>query len=181
MRIWSIANQKGGVGKTTSVVALGGLLAAQGKRVLLVDLDPHGSLTSYFRQDPDSLERSLYHLFFEQRYKDREFVRSVLKSTSMDNVSLLPATTSLATLERQVSGQDGMGLVLARSLAKLWDEYDYALLDTPPILGVLLVNALAACQQLVIPTQTEHLALKGLERTAVGHVLVTLPPPPPGG
>lgn len=164
MRIWSIANQKGGVGKTTSVVALGGLLAAQGKRVLLVDLDPHGSLTSYFRQDPDSLERSLYHLFFEQRYKDREFVRSVLKSTSMDNVSLLPATTSLATLERQVSGQDGMGLVLARSLAKLWDEYDYALLDTPPILGVLLVNALAACQQLVIPTQTEHLALKGLER-----------------
>ena len=73
---------------------------------------------------------------------------------------MLPATTSLATLERQVSGQDGMGLVLARSLAQLWDDYDYALLDTPPILGVLLVNALAACQQLVIPTQTEHLALK---------------------
>lgn len=164
MRIWSIANQKGGVGKTTSVVSLGGLLAEQGKRVLLVDLDPHGSLTSYFKQDPDSLERSLYHLFFEQRYKDKEFVRSVIKPTSIDQVSLLPATTSLATLERQVSGQDGMGLVLARTLAQLWDEYDYALLDTPPILGVLLVNALAACQRLVIPTQTEHLAMKGLER-----------------
>jgi chromosome partitioning protein len=76
----------------------------------------------------------------------------------------LPATTALATLERQVSGQDGMGLVLAKTLAQLWDDYDYALLDTPPILGVLLVNALAACQRLVIPTQTEHLALKGLER-----------------
>ncbi|MDK2779537.1 MAG: ParA family protein [Pseudomonadota bacterium] len=164
MRIWSIANQKGGVGKTTSVVTLGGLLAEQGKRVLLVDLDPHGSLTSYFKQDPDSLDRSLYHLFFEQRYKDKAFIQSILKPTSLDNVSVLPATTSLATLERQVSGQDGMGLVLARSLAQLWDEYDYALLDTPPILGVLLVNALAACQQLVIPTQTEHLALKGLER-----------------
>jgi len=164
VRIWSIANQKGGVGKTTSVVSLGGLLAEQGKRVLLVDLDPHGSLTSYFRQDPDSLDRSLYHLFFEQRYKDKDFVRSVIKPTSLDSVSLLPATTSLATLERQVSGQDGMGLVLARTLAQLWDEYDYALLDTPPILGVLLVNALAACQRLVIPTQTEHLALKGLER-----------------
>lgn len=152
------------MGKTTSVVTLGGLLAEQGKRVLLVDLDPHGSLTSYFKQDPDSLDRSLYHLFFEQRYKDKAFIQSILKPTSLDNVSVLPATTSLATLERQVSGQDGMGLVLARSLAQLWDEYDYALLDTPPILGVLLVNALAACQQLVIPTQTEHLALKGLER-----------------
>lgn len=164
MRIWSIANQKGGVGKTTSVVTLGGLLAEQGKRVLLVDLDPHGSLTSYFRHNPDNLERSLYHLFFEQRHKDKDFIHSVIRSTSMPQVSLLPATTSLATLERQVSGQDGMGLVLARTLAQLWDEYDYALLDTPPILGVLLVNALAACQRLVIPTQTEHLALKGLER-----------------
>ncbi|WP_419811779.1 ParA family protein [Bacterioplanoides sp.] len=164
MRIWSIANQKGGVGKTTSVVSLGGLLAEQGHRVLLVDLDPHGSLTSYFKQDPDSLDRSLYHLFFEQRHKDKAFVQSVLKPTSLPSVSLLPATTSLATLERQVSGQDGMGLVLARSLAQLWDDYDYVLLDTPPILGVLLVNALAACQRLVIPTQTEHLAMKGLER-----------------
>ena len=164
MRIWSIANQKGGVGKTTSVVTLGGLLAEQGKRVLLVDLDPHGSLTSYFRHNPDNLERSLYHLFFEQRHKDKNFIHSVIRSTSLPQVSLLPATTSLATLERQVSGQDGMGLVLARTLAQLWDEYDYALLDTPPILGVLLVNALAACQRLVIPTQTEHLALKGLER-----------------
>ncbi|WP_320821385.1 ParA family protein [Thalassolituus sp.] len=164
MRIWSISNQKGGVGKTTSVVTLGGLLAAQGKRVLLVDLDPHGSLTSYFRQDPDSLDRSIYHLFFEQRYKDKHYIESVLKPTSMGNVSLLPATTSLATLERQVSGQDGMGLVVARTLAQLWDDYDYALIDTPPILGVLLVNALAACQRLVVPTQTEHLAMKGLER-----------------
>ncbi|MEN9464503.1 MAG: hypothetical protein RL217_684 [Pseudomonadota bacterium] len=164
MRIWAIANQKGGVGKTTSVVTLGGLLAEQGKRVLLVDLDPHGSVTSYFGHNPDALEHSLYHLFFEQRSKDPRFIRTVIKPTSLGRVHLLPATTSLATLERQVSGQDGMGLVLSRTLTQLWDEYDYALLDTPPILGVLMVNALAACQRLVIPTQTEHLALKGLER-----------------
>ncbi|MFT6449821.1 MAG: chromosome partitioning protein [Oleispira sp.] len=164
MRIWSIANQKGGVGKTTSVVSLGGLLAERGSRVLLIDLDPHGSLTSYFRYDPDSLETSLYDLFFNQRCKDLDYIRTVVKPTSRKGVDLLPATTSLATLERQVSGQDGMGLVLAKTLAQLWDDYDYALLDTPPILGVLLVNALAACQRLVIPTQTEHLALKGLER-----------------
>ena len=164
MRIWSIANQKGGVGKTTSVVSLGGLLAERGARVLLVDLDPHGSLTSYFRYDPGSLETSLYDLFFNQRSKDLDYIRQVIRPTSSKGVNLLPATTALATLERQVSGQDGMGLVLAKTLAQLWDDYDYALIDTPPILGVLLVNALAACQRLVIPTQTEHLALKGLER-----------------
>jgi len=164
VRIWSIANQKGGVGKTTSVVSLGGLLAEQGHRVLVIDLDPHGSLTSYFRYDPDSLETSLYDLFFEKRCKDLDFIHKVIKPTSRKGVDLLPSTTALATLERQVSGQDGMGLVLAKTLAQVWDEYDYALLDTPPILGVLLVNALAACQRLVIPTQTEHLALKGLER-----------------
>jgi len=164
MRIWSIANQKGGVGKTTTVVTLGGLLADRGAKVLLVDLDPHGSLTSYFKYDPDNLNKSLYDLFFNKNYADVDFVRSTLLGTSIDGVDLLPATTALATLERQVSGQDGMGLVLAKTLAQLWDEYDYVLLDTPPILGVLLVNALAACQQLIIPTQTEHLALKGLER-----------------
>jgi chromosome partitioning protein len=164
VRIWSIANQKGGVGKTTSVVSLGGLLAERGARVLLIDLDPHGSLTSYFRYDPDSLETSLYDLFFNQRCKDLDYIHKVIKPTTRKGVDLLPATTALATLERQVSGQDGMGLVLAKALGQLWDDYDYALLDTPPILGVLLVNALAACQRLVIPTQTEHLALKGLER-----------------
>jgi chromosome partitioning protein len=164
VRIWAIANQKGGVGKTTSVVSLGGLLAERGAKVLLIDLDPHGSLTSYFRYNPDNLETSLYDLFFNQRCKDLNYIHEVIKPTSRKGVDLLPATTALATLERQVSGQDGMGLVLAKTLAQLWDDYDYALLDTPPILGVLLVNALAACQRLVIPTQTEHLALKGLER-----------------
>ena len=164
MRVWSIANQKGGVGKTTSVVTLGGLLGAEGHRVLLVDLDPHGSLTSYFKLDPDSLEHSMYQLFFNNHCKNREYIGQVIRPTTMPNVDLLPAATSLATLERQVSGQEGMGLVLSRALAQVWEEYDYALLDTPPILGVLMVNALAACQRLVIPTQTEHLAMKGLER-----------------
>lgn len=164
MRVWSIANQKGGVGKTTSVVALGGLLAQQGYRVLLVDLDPHGSLTSYFKLDPDRVEHGMYQLFFENRCRNHDYIEQVIRPTSMNNAHLLPASTALATLERQVSGQEGMGLVLSRTLAQVWDDYDFALLDTPPILGVLMVNALAACQRLVIPTQTEHLALKGLER-----------------
>ncbi len=164
MHIWSVSNQKGGVGKTTSTVALGGLLADRGERVLLIDLDPHGSLTSYFQHDPERISRSVYHLFFDKQWKDADFVRSLLRKTSMDNVQVMPSSTSLAALESKVSGQEGMGLVLSGALSRLWDDYDYALIDTPPILGVLLINALAACQQLVIPTQTEHLALRGLDR-----------------
>ncbi|MGB1092548.1 MAG: ParA family protein [Oceanobacter sp.] len=164
MRVWSIANQKGGVGKTTSVVTMAGLLGQQGYRVLMVDMDPHGSLTSYFKLDPDAMEHSVYQLFFDNNYSKRDYIAQVIRPTTMNNVDFLPSATALATLERQVSGQEGMGLVLSRSLGQIWDEYDYALLDTPPILGVLMVNALAACQRLVIPTQTEFLALKGLER-----------------
>jgi chromosome partitioning protein len=88
----------------------------------------------------------------------------LLLSTSDERISLLPSSTALATLERQSPGQSGLGLVIAKSLAQLWQDFDYAVIDSPPLLGVLMVNALAASQQLVIPVQTEHLAVKGLER-----------------
>jgi chromosome partitioning protein len=88
----------------------------------------------------------------------------LLLSTSDERISLLPSSTALATLERQSPGQSGLGLVIAKSLAQLWQDFDYAIIDSPPLLGVLMVNALAASQQLVIPVQTEHLAVKGLER-----------------
>ena len=124
MHIWSVSNQKGGVGKTTSTVALGGLLAERGERVLLIDLDPHGSLTSYFRHDPDRVGKSVYHLFFDKQWKDVDFVRSLLRTTTMDNVQVMPSSTSLAALESKVSGQEGMGLVLSGALSRLWDDYD---------------------------------------------------------
>ena len=164
MRVLTIANQKGGVGKTTTTVALGGLAAEQGQRVLLLDLDPHGSLSSYFRQDPDTLERSTFTLFQERNNLSPALVKSLIQSTAFPHIDILPSATALATLERQAIGQDGMGLVLSRSLAQVYDDYDLAVIDTPPLLGVLMVNALAACQHLVIPVQTEFLALKGLER-----------------
>lgn len=164
MRVLTIANQKGGVGKTTTTVALGGLAAEQGQRVLLLDLDPHGSLSSYFRQDPDTIELSVFTLFQERKQLTRDSVRRLIQHTDFTNIDILPAATALATLERQAIGQDGMGLVLARALAQVYDDYDWVLIDTPPLLGVLMINALAACQYLVIPVQTEFLALKGLER-----------------
>lgn len=164
MRVIAIANQKGGVGKTTTTVSLGGLIASTGKRVLLMDIDPHGSLSTYFRQDPDAQSLSSYTLFQERKTLSRDSVLRLIQPTDYANLSLIPSTTALATLERQSIGQDGMGLVLSRALAAIAEDYDYVLIDTPPILGVLMVNALAACRYLMIPVQTEFLALKGLER-----------------
>lgn len=164
MRILAIANQKGGVGKTTTTVALGGLIASAGHRVLLVDIDPHGSLSTWFGVDPDSQTLSSYTLFQERKNLSIQAVERLILPTQFANIHVIPATTALATLERQAIGQDGMGLVLNRALALLADDYDYVLVDTPPLLGVLMVNALAACHHLLVPVQTEFLALKGLER-----------------
>jgi chromosome partitioning protein len=164
MRVWAVANQKGGVGKTTTSIALAGLLADAGKRVVVVDLDPHGSMTSYFGHDPDTLEYSCFDLFQHSGGVPSDLPKQLLLQTSHERISLLPSSTALATLERQSPGKSGLGLVIAKSLAQLWQDYDHAVIDSPPLLGVLMVNALAASQQLVIPVQTEFLAVKGLER-----------------
>lgn len=165
MIVWTVSNQKGGVGKTTTAVSVGGLLAQQGKRVLLIDLDPQGSLSAYFRLDPDSVEYSVYTLF-NARAAGQQLASldKLLYPTGVDGLTLMPASTAMATLDRQLGARDGMGLVIADALRRLSHQFDYVLMDCPPMLGILMVNALAACQQLLIPVQTEFLALKGLER-----------------
>ena len=164
MKIWAVANQKGGVGKTTTAVTLAGHLIGEGKRVLLVDLDPHGSMTSYFGYDPDTLENSVYQLFQGSSAEPGISPVDILHSTKVEGLDLLPASTALATLDRQLGSQEGKGLVIKRSLMQLESRYDYVLIDCPPLLGILMVNALAACEKLLVPVQTEFLALKGLER-----------------
>ncbi|MGR6873225.1 ParA family protein [Pseudomonas sp. HK3] len=164
MHVWAVANQKGGVGKTTTTVSLAGLLREQGHRVLMVDLDPHGSLTSYFQYDPDEIEFSTFDLFMHEGKVPDDLPKKIIRNTTKEGIDLFPASTALATLERKVAGQGGMGLVISKALASLWDEYEFVLIDTPPILGVLMINALAAAQRLLIPVQTEFLAVKGLER-----------------
>ena len=128
MRVWAVANQKGGVGKTTTSIALAGLLADAGKRVVVVDLDPHGSMTSYFGHDPDSLEHSCFDLFQHQGSVPRGLPQQLLLPTSHERISLLPSSTALATLERQSPGQSGLGLVIAKSLAQLWQDFDHAVI-----------------------------------------------------
>lgn len=164
MSIWAIANQKGGVGKTTTVVTLAGLLAEKRQRVLLVDLDPHGSMTAYFGLDPDATPRGVFDLFQDEGASDNIRPLDLAVTTSVSGIDLLPASTALATLDRRLGQRGGMGLILRRAVTYLRASYAYILLDCPPTLGVLLVNALAACERLLIPVQTEFLALQGLRR-----------------
>ena len=163
MIVWTVANQKGGVGKTTTVVSLAGILAQRGQRVLLIDTDPHASLTSYFDFDSDRLEGTLYELF-QAAKPSSELVNRMTLKTKFENIHLLPASITLATLDRVMGNREGMGLVLKRALLRVQDQYDYVLIDCPPVLGVMMVNALAACDRIMVPVQTEFLALKGLER-----------------
>jgi chromosome partitioning protein len=157
MHVWTIANQKGGVGKTTTVAALGGLFAAADERTLLVDMDPHASLSHYFRLDEQ--QAGLYQLFTGEGQVCR-----FAQPTTYSNLSVLVASPALATLDRQYGNRNGMGRVLQKILEAASADYDRVLLDCPPLLGLLMVNALAACERVLIPTQTEFLALRGLER-----------------
>lgn len=164
MQIWAVANQKGGVGKTTTAVTLAGLMVRRGYRVLLVDFDPHGSLTSYFGGDPDHAEHSAYDLFHAAASGKSLDLASRHVSSGIKGLRLLQASAAMATLDRQLGSREGMGLVLKRSLADVVEEFDMVLVDCPPMLGLLMVNALAACEHVIIPVQTEFLAMKGLDR-----------------
>jgi chromosome partitioning protein len=162
LEVWTVANQKGGVGKTTTSIALAGLLAECGKRVLLVDTDPHASLSYYFGVESEDLELSVYDLFTQ--VSSSEQILQSLCPTQYGNIDILPATMGLATLDRSLGAKGGMGLVLKKAMGKISQDYDYVLIDCPPVLGVLMVNALAAADRIVVPVQTEFLALKGLDR-----------------
>ena len=157
MRIVAVANQKGGVGKTTTVVALAALMAARGQRVLLVDLDAQGSLTAWLRQ-PRAEGGGVEQLF---RGAPEEAAWRELRDTGA-GPWILPSSPGLAGVERHAG--HGMARALALGLASLAGRFDEALVDCPPSLGLPMVSALAACERLLVPVQTEFLALDGLER-----------------
>ena len=164
MNIWAIANQKGGVGKTTTTVSLAGILSSRGESTLVVDLDPHGSLTSYLGLDPETISNSVYELYQDAAAGRAMDLQSTIHATTFENLSIMPASTALATLEKHLGSKGGMGLVLSQALHQLTSRFNYVLIDCPPMLGMLMVSALAACDELIIPVQTEHLAIKGLQR-----------------
>lgn len=158
MEVWAIANQKGGVGKTTSSLCLARMLAADGGRVLLIDLDPHASMTRAFGVARQPVPEGTHELFVPQP----PTLDSLARATAIERLRLVAAQSALATLERRSATQPGLGMALQRALQGATPLYDHVLLDCPPTLGLLMVNALAAADLLVCPTQTDPLALHGL-------------------
>jgi len=164
-RVVAVANQKGGVAKTTTVHALGYALAERGRRVLLVDLDPQACLTYSVGADPDSIEHSVHDVFV-RKMKVADVRRPV---DSVDGLDLLPATIDLAGSEVHLLTRTGREQVLERALAAVIDDYDVILVDCPPSLGVLTINALTAAEEVLIPLQCEALSHRG-----VGQLLETI-------
>ncbi len=157
-RIYCFANQKGGVAKTTTTVNLGACVAASGRRVLIVDVDPQSNATTSLGINPRTLEVSLYDVLIENRP-----VQEALTLTEWMNLDLLPSSTDLAGAEVEMAGLMARERLLSRSLAPLAEKYDYIFIDEPPSLGLLTINGLtAATHGVVVPVQCEYLALEGL-------------------
>jgi chromosome partitioning protein len=165
VKVVAVANQKGGVAKTTSVQSLGVALAEQGKSVLVVDLDPQACLTFSLGFDPDDLTASLHDVLV-RRAKVAE-VRLEVKG--VDGLSLVPATIDLAGAEVHLLSRTGREHVLARALESVLRDHDVVLIDCPPSLGVLTINGLTAAEAVLVPLQCEALSHRG-----VGQLLETI-------
>ena len=154
--VLAVANQKGGVAKTTTVASLGAALAAEGKRVLLVDLDPQGCLTFSLGHDPDKLPVSVHEVLLGEVEPDVALVETA------EGMTLLPANIDLAGAEAMLLMRAGREYALKRALAKVADRFDVILLDCPPSLGVLTLNGLTAAGEVIVPLQCETLAHRGV-------------------
>lgn len=158
MKIIAISNQKGGVGKTTTSVNLSAALATQGQRTLLIDLDPQASATTALGIDKGSVESIYKSLIGEAP------VQKLIHTTRISNLSLIPANLDMAGAELEVARMDDHMIQLRAVLAPLREEaaFDFILLDCPPSLGILMLNALAASDEILVPIQCEYYALEGL-------------------
>jgi chromosome partitioning protein len=156
-RIFAVANQKGGVGKTTTAVNLGAALAEAGYRVLVIDLDPQGNATTGLGINAHTLEHSVYDaLLHDVPMED------IVEATSLRNLFVVPATIDLAGAEIELVPVFSRELRLRRSIQTVRDEFDYFLIDCPPSLGLLTVNGLAAAAEVLVPIQCEYYALEGV-------------------
>lgn len=158
-KIIAIANQKGGVGKTTSSVNLSACLALLGKRVLLVDIDPQGNATSGVGINKGDMDYCIYNILVEDLPAEK-----VCVSTEIDGLDIIPATIQLAGAEIELVPTISREIRLKRSLDGLRDKYDYIIIDCPPSLGLLTINALTSSDTVIIPVQCEFYALEGLSQ-----------------
>ena len=156
-RVLALANQKGGVAKTTTCLNLGAALAKRGRRVLLVDLDPQANLTLGLGFDPYQQENTSYEVLLNPERGAGFAVQPV-----SEHLSLIPATLDMAAAELELAGKIGREMLMREALAPLRDAYDYVMIDPPPSLGLFTLNALVAADEVLIPLQVHIYALRGL-------------------
>ena len=156
--IVSMCNQKGGVGKTTTTINLGAALVETGRKVLLVDFDPQGSLSVGLGVNPHTLDKSIYNLLLSNQYQPQE----VITHSSVPGLDILPSNIDLSAAEVQLVSEVAREQTLHRVLSKLRRDYDYILIDCAPSLGLLTINALTASDYVIMPLECEFFALRGI-------------------
>lgn len=157
-QIYAVAQQKGGVGKTTSTINLGAALAQRGHRVLMVDLDPQGALSAGLGVDPLKLHETVYDALRGAHFP----LERVILETG-DNCWLAPANIDLAASELELVSEPGRETILKEKLSPLMERFDFVLIDCPPSLSLLTLNALSAASRVIIPVQTQYFALRGMD------------------
>jgi chromosome partitioning protein len=157
-KILAVANQKGGVGKTTTTINLGATLAEYGRKVLLLDFDPQGALSVGHGVNPHQLDTTNYNVLMDRGVD----IRDVVRPTGVEGLDLLPANIDLSAAEVQLVGEVAREQVLSRTLRPVLDDYDVVLIDCQPSLGLLTVNALTASNGVIIPLECEYFALRGV-------------------
>lgn len=158
-KIVTICNQKGGVGKTTTAINLAAFLASAGKKTLIVDADPQGNATSGIGVNKETVKESLYDLMLEKAK-----LNNIVKNIHLPNLFIIPSNIDLTGLEVELVGTIAREYKLKKVLEEAKRRYDYTIIDTPPSLGLLTINALTACDMVLVPLQCEYYALEGLSK-----------------
>ncbi|MBQ9301703.1 ParA family protein [Butyrivibrio sp.] len=161
-RVIAIANQKGGVGKTTTSINLSAALAEREKKVLVIDTDPQGNTTSGFGLDKNELENSIYELMIGECSIEDAIQKNVVEN--LDGVDIIPSNVNLAAVEIELIDADQKEFILREAISKVKDNYDFIIIDCPPSLSMLTVNAMTTANTVLVPIQCEYYALEGLSQ-----------------
>jgi len=161
-QVLAIANQKGGVGKTTTALSLGAALVREGKRALVIDMDPHACASIHLAHYPEEIEASVLDIFYADESDAGMIWPEIIHHEEGPGFDFVPASIRLSDLEVDLKERQGRGGIFRRAILCIENDYDYIVLDCPPHVGVLLVNALVSANLVIIPIQTDFLALHGL-------------------